>query len=111
MGTYFKHDGHIGCSRAAAMNATKNPMWKGACVMLSSAAGLFLSSCDVDKKEDGELPDVKVQVDGEAKLPKYEVHGPEVTVEKKKVEVEVPKVRVDIPKEEDHEPANKLDEK
>lgn len=64
-------------------------------------------SCDVDKTEDGELPDVKVEVEGEAKLPKYDVDGPDVTVGKKKVEVEVPTVDVDIPKEEDNEPANK----
>lgn len=66
-------------------------------------------SCDVDKKEDGALPEVKVQVDGEAKLPKYEVKGPDVTVGKKKVEMEVPTIDVDIPKEEDNEPATKPD--
>lgn len=71
----------------------------------TAAMCLGLVSCDVDKTEDGSVP--KVKVEGEAKLPKYEVHGPEVTVEKKKVEVEVPKVKVDIPKEEDHEPARK----
>ncbi|MBB5351884.1 hypothetical protein HNR46_002123 [Haloferula luteola] len=60
-----------------------------------------LTSCDVDKVEDGELP--KVKVEGETKLPKYEVEGPDVTVGKKKVEVEVPTVDIDLPEEEDNE--------
>ena len=75
--------------------------------MIATWLALVLVSCDVDKTEDGELPDVKVEVDGEAKLPKYDVDGPDVTVGKKKVEVEVPTVDVDIPEEEDNEPANK----
>ncbi|WP_226895400.1 hypothetical protein [Luteolibacter marinus] len=62
---------------------------------------LSMTSCDVDKVEDGELPEVKVE--GELKAPKFDVEGPEVTVGKKKVEVEVPTVDVDIPDEEDNE--------
>jgi hypothetical protein len=68
-----------------------------------------LVSCDVDKTEEGSMPEVKVE--GEAKLPKYEVHGPEVTVEKKKVEVEVPKVKVDVPEEHENEPDPKPEDK
>ena len=68
-----------------------------------------LVSCDVDKTEDGELPDVKVKVDGEAKLPKYDVNGPDVTVGKKKVEMEVPTVDIDVPKEEENGPAGEAD--
>jgi hypothetical protein len=79
----------------------------GGQAVIASWLTLALVSCDVDKTEDGELPDVKVEVDGEAKLPKYDVDGPDVTVGKKKVEVEVPTVDVDIPEEEDNEPANK----
>ena len=58
-----------------------------------------LASCDVDKVEDGEMPEVKVE--GEAKLPKYDVEGPKVTVGKK--EVEVPTIDVDLPEEEDND--------
>jgi hypothetical protein len=96
-----------GTAVAGGDDAMKNPYRTTAMISSVIATGLtfFLVACDVDKTEDGELPDVKVQVDGEAKLPKYEVHGPEVTVEKKKVEVEVPKVKVDIPEEEENEPA------
>jgi len=74
---------------------------------VAAIAALGLAACDVDKTQDGELPEVKVQVDGEAKLPKYDVNGPDVTVGKKKVEMEVPTVDINIPKEEDNEPARK----
>ncbi|BCX47002.1 neuroblast differentiation-associated protein AHNAK isoform X1 [Haloferula helveola] len=73
-----------------------------------SAFALSIAACDVDKVEDGELPEVKIE--GETKLPKYEVEGPDVTVEKEKVEIEVPKVKIDLPEEEDNEqPATEPD--
>jgi hypothetical protein len=81
----------------------------GGHAMIAAWMTMALVSCDVDKTEDGELPDVKVEVEGEAKLPKYDVDGPDVTVGKKKVEMEVPTIDVDIPKEEDNEPARKPD--
>jgi hypothetical protein len=52
---------------------------------LSAWMTMALVACDVDEFEDGELPDVKMKVDGEAKLPKY---------------------TVDIPKEEANDPNN-----
>ncbi|MBC7981015.1 MAG: hypothetical protein H7Y36_10675 [Armatimonadetes bacterium] len=67
-------------------------------ILLSAAA---LTSCDVDKVKDGEMPEVKVE--GEAKLPEYDVDGPEVKVGKKKVEVEVPTVDIQAPKDEKNE--------
>lgn len=83
------------------------PSFLGAGSSLLAYACLALVSCDVDKKEDGALPKVKMEVEGEAKLPKYEVHGPEVTVGEKKVEMKVPTIDVDVPKEGDNEPAQK----
>lgn len=75
---------------------------KTALLLLPTAMlGFALTSCDVDKTQDGELPEVKVE--GEVKVPKYDVDGPDVTVGKKKVEVEVPTVDVDLPDEEDNE--------
>lgn len=65
----------------------------------SIGTGFTLTSCDVDKVEDGEMPEVKVE--GEVKLPDYNVEGPEVTTGTKKVEIEVPTVDVDLPDEED----------
>ena len=65
----------------------------------SIGTGFALTACDVDKVEDGEMPEVKVE--GEVKLPDYNVEGPKVTTGTKKVEVEVPTVDVDLPDEED----------
>lgn len=63
----------------------------------AAAFAFSLTACDIDKTEDGEMPEVKVE--GEAKLPKYDVEGPKVTVEKKTVEI--PSIKVDLPEEED----------
>lgn len=89
------------------------------------AAALAFTACDIDKIEDGEMPDVDVQVeegnlpdyevikteDGKmpkvdvdvegGKLPKYDVEGPDVDVKTKKIEVEVPDVDVTLPKDDD----------
>ena len=62
--------------------------------------GLFLTSCDVDKKSEGKMPSVDVDP---GKLPDVEIRGPKVTTGTKKVEVDVPTVDVEIPKEEDNE--------
>lgn len=73
---------------------------KSLSLLPAALLAVTLTSCDVDKVEDGEMPEVKVE--GEAKLPKYKVEGPDVTVGKKKVEVEVPTIDVDLPEEEDN---------
>ena len=65
--------------------------------ILSSAALFSVVSCDVKKTEDGNLPDVKVEVKGDTKLPKYDVDVADVKIEKKKVEVEVPTVEIEMP--------------
>lgn len=57
-----------------------------------------LNSCDVKKTEDGEMPEVKVE--GEAKLPKYDVDAPDVDVKMKKKVIEVPDIEV-TPADED----------
>lgn len=64
--------------------------------------GIFFSSCDVDKKTEGKMPSVDIDVDP-GKLPDVEIRGPKVTTGTKKVEIEVPTVDVEIPKEEDNE--------
>lgn len=55
-------------------------------------AAIGFTACDVKKVENGEMP--KVHVEGEVKLPKYDVDAPDVKIEKKKVEVEVPTIKV-----------------
>ena len=59
-----------------------------------STAALGLAACDVDKTEEGELPDVDVSVDG-GELPNYEVETADVELKQKKSTVTVPDVDVD----------------
>jgi hypothetical protein len=54
------------------------------------AAGL--TACDVKKTQEGEAP--KVKVEG-GQLPKYDVKGPDVSVDKKETTVTVPEVKVE----------------
>ncbi|WP_411826290.1 hypothetical protein [Luteolibacter sp. AS25] len=61
-----------------------------------AAAGLV--SCDVEKTQDGEMPEVEVK--GETKLPKYDVDAPDVDVTTKKKEIEVPDIEI-TPADED----------
>lgn len=54
-----------------------------------------LPSCDVDKVESGELPEVDIDVDAEAgELPEYDVDWADVDVRTTTKTVQVPKVRV-----------------
>jgi len=73
-------------------NYSKNIL-KSLPVLFAAAA---LTACDVEKTQDGEMPDVKVE--GEAKLPMYDVDAPGVEVGKKKVEI--PTIDI-IPADED----------
>jgi hypothetical protein len=53
---------------------------------------LFLqASCNVEKTEDGKLPDVNVEVES-GKLPDYDVDVADVDIETKEKTIEVPKV-------------------
>lgn len=80
----------------------KNKFIKPLSIIFPTAALAFsLTACDVDKTQDGELPEVEIK--GETKLPEYDVEGPDVSVEKKKVEMEVPTIDIDLPEEEDNE--------
>ncbi|MDP0490872.1 MAG: hypothetical protein Q7Q71_07475 [Verrucomicrobiota bacterium JB023] len=96
---------------------TKNTVTLSALV-----APFFLWSCDVDKVEEGNMPDVDVNaeegkmpevevteegklpsvdvdVDGEMEVPKYDVDTPDIDVGTKTKEIEVPTIDVDMPDE------------
>lgn len=62
-------------------------------------ATLGLAGCDVEKTEEGSLPDVDVKG---GNLPKYDVDGPDVDVGTKEKTITVPDVDVDMP--DDDEP-------
>lgn len=59
-------------------------------------SALALTACDVDKTQEGELPEVNVE-GGE--LPAYDVEAPEVNVGTEVVPVVVPDIDVEMPAE------------
>ena len=75
-------------------------MLKSLLTLTAATALLGLTACDVDKTQEGEMPSVDVDVDG-GKLPKYDVDGPDVSVDTKEVEITVPDVDIDLPKDDD----------
>lgn len=66
--------------------------WK----ILPIAAFMMLAvfGCSVEQTEEGELPDVDVQVE-EGNMPEYDVETPDVDVRTEEREIEVPDVDVD----------------
>ncbi len=65
--------------------------------LLAAIFAFSLAACDVEKTQEGEMPDVDVSVD-EGQAPKYDVDAPDVDVSTKEKEVEVPDVDVDMEK-------------
>ncbi len=65
--------------------------------LLAALFALTLTACDVEKTQEGEMPDVDVSVDG-GQAPKYDVDAPDVDVSTEEKEVEVPDVDVDMEK-------------
>ncbi len=78
---------------------------------LAIVAGFGLAACDVEKTQEGEMPEVDVDVT-EGQLPKYDVDAPEVDVKMKEkdVTIKVPDVDVTLPKDDSatevNEPGN-----
>ena len=66
--------------------------------LLAVASFAALAACDVDKTEEGEMPDIDVNATG-GELPEYNVEGPDVNVGTTTETVEVPTVDVDAPEE------------
>ena len=64
--------------------------------LLAALMGLALASCDVDKTEEGSLPEVEVQG---GNMPEYDVDGPDIDVGTETKEVEVPTVDIDMPED------------
>lgn len=70
-------------------------------VLFVVAAALVFQSCDINKKEEGELPEVDIDVDAEAgELPEYDVNWADIDVGTKTRMVEIPKVVVVMEEEE-----------
>lgn len=60
----------------------------------AASVALFLSGCTVEQTEEGNLPDVNVDVEGETRMPGFEVHPADVDVGTTTTEVTVPTVDV-----------------
>jgi hypothetical protein len=58
-------------------------------------ASASLLGCDVDVRDEGQLPDVDVQVE-DGRMPDVDVTGPDVDVHAEEREVTVPDVDVDV---------------
>lgn len=64
------------------------------------AAGLALTACEANVKEEGEMPSLDVDVAGDAgALPEIEVETADVEVGTEETTVEVPDVDVTMPSE------------
>lgn len=61
-------------------------------------SALALTACEVDKTQEGELPDVDVAAEG-GEMPAYDVEAADVDVGTETVPVAVPDVDVDMPEE------------
>lgn len=58
--------------------------------ILGGVALIGMTSCEVKKTEDGSLPEVKIE--GETRLPEYDVQGPQI--ETGTTEIEVPTIEI-----------------
>ena len=73
---------------------------KSAVLAVALASTFALAACDVDQTQEGELPDVDVEVQDPGQVPKYDVDAPDVDVGTKDVTVPVPDIDVE-PADED----------
>lgn len=73
--------------------------------LLVGASCLALAACNVEKTEDGNMPDVDVNVTG-GELPEYNVEGPSVNIGTENRTVQVPTVDVDVPADKDENSSN-----
>lgn len=76
--------------------------------VLASASMLALSACKVEKTQEGEMPDVKVQAEG-GQLPKYDVETAEVKLGTKETTVEVPTATIEMPDDPDNKVTDEVD--
>jgi hypothetical protein len=83
---------------------------KSAALFAALGSVLSLSACNVEKTEEGELPEVDVNAKS-GQLPAYEVETAEVDVGTKQAKVNVPDVDVDVSSNEATVPVPDVDVK
>lgn len=67
--------------------------------MAAAIASLTLFACQVEKEQEGEMPDVDVSADA-GRLPAYDIDAPDVEVGTRTETVKVPKVKIVVEEEE-----------
>ena len=66
--------------------------------LVMGAGCVMLGACQVEKTQNGQMPNVDVNVSG-GQLPEYNVQGPEVNVGTENKVIQVPTVDVKAPQE------------
>ena len=79
---------------------------KSAVLAVALASTFALVACDVDQTQEGELPDVDVEVQDPGQVPKYDVDAPDVDVGTKDVTVPVPDIDVEPADEDENDDPN-----
>jgi hypothetical protein len=70
----------------------------------SVALAMFLTvGCTVEKEQEGEMPEVDVQVEG-GQLPEYDVDAADVEVTTEERTITVPEVNIEPPADDDEPP-------
>ncbi len=69
---------------------SKNIWTKSLAILGAAIAGVALTACDVEKTQDGEMPEVEG-----GQMPEYDVDAKDVKVDSKEVEIEVPTIEVE----------------
>ena len=66
--------------------------------LVVGAAVFLLGACEVNQVDEGELPNIDVEVEG-GEMPEYDVEGPEIDVRSRTdtVIVETPEVEIRLP--------------
>ncbi|HJX27283.1 MAG TPA: hypothetical protein VJ885_05175 [Thermoanaerobaculia bacterium] len=84
------------------MTLTNKSAWKSLVLVLALLVSVATGACRVKQTEEGEMPDVDVQVEG-GKVPEVDVDAADVDVKTEKRTVEVPTVSVEPPADGDQD--------
>ncbi|MCY7312860.1 MAG: hypothetical protein LH491_04350 [Pseudoxanthomonas sp.] len=85
-----------------------NPIRNTATLFIGTVMVLALAGCNVEKTQEGEMPEVEITTKG-GELPAYEVETAEVKLENKTVTVEVPTATVEMPNDPDNKVTDETD--
>lgn len=84
------------------MTLTNKSAWKSLVLVLALLVSVATGACRVRQTEEGEMPDVDVQVEG-GKVPEVDVDAADVDVKTEKRTIEVPTVTVEPPRDGDQD--------